>query len=187
MKEKYEDFKHLNPNGRWCMTLKVMASSLILVIILTAVRMFLVKVDMGGEYRNLITATYVFAAAVFTARIILTPTFGYARYRYRIDSESIEIVEGWFWTEHQIIPLNRLHQVSIEEGPIDRIFRLADVKVITAGGSANLKFLPKEEAEMIAESLKARINELAVMNAAGSKKEPKDQEKEESSGEAYGA
>ena len=166
MNEQYTDFKHLNAGGRWCMTLKALTSSMIMIIILTAVRAFLVKIEMDPEYRNLINIIYAFITAVLVIMVILKPTFSYARYRYRIDHESVEIVEGWLWTEHEIIPLNRLHQVSIEEGPVDRLFKLSDVKIVTAGGNANLRFLPREEAQIIAESLKKKINELAVMKAS---------------------
>ena len=47
-------------------------------------------------------------------------------------------------------------------GPIDTMLGLGKVSVTTAGGDVVIRFLEIEKADRIAESLKTRINQIAV-------------------------
>ena len=64
--------------------------------------------------------------------------------------------------ERNIVPIERLHKIAMESGPVDRIFGLSKVIVTTAGGDVVLRFLETEMAEKIVERLKNRINQYAV-------------------------
>ncbi len=90
----------------------------------------------------------------------ISPYLRYHRYRYAINEECIDIEEGYLFVVRNIVPIERLHKLQTEQGPIDRIFRVAKVKVTTAGGDVTIRFLQKEKAEAIAESLKKRINQI---------------------------
>lgn len=61
-----------------------------------------------------------------------------------------------------IVPIERLHKVALESGPIDRIFGLSKVIVTTAGGDVVIHFIEEQEAEKIVDKLKARINQYAI-------------------------
>ncbi|MGL4571399.1 MAG: PH domain-containing protein [Clostridium sp.] len=90
------------------------------------------------------------------------PTLRYKRYRYIITDDKIEIIEGAIFIEKVIIPIERIHQISVDQGPIDRIYKLAKVTVSTAGSTANISFLDIKEADIIGDKLKDKINELVV-------------------------
>ncbi|MBE5955259.1 MAG: hypothetical protein E7253_02280 [Lachnospiraceae bacterium] len=92
----------------------------------------------------------------------ISPYFRYHRYRYSINEECIDIEEGYLFVKRNIVPIERLHKLQTEQGPIDRIFHVAKVKVTTAGGDVTIRFLQKEKAEAIAESLKNRINQIVA-------------------------
>ena len=70
--------------------------------------------------------------------------------------------EGFIFIERSIVPIERLHKIAIEKGPIDRMFNLAKVIVTTAGGDVTIRFLEDEKSEFIAEALKKKINEIAI-------------------------
>lgn len=100
--------------------------------------------------------------AVLAADGIFSPPFRYRRYRYAIDEECIDIQEGYLWLEEHIVPMERLHQITMAQGPIDRIFGLTKVIVTTAGGEVTIRFLEYEKAQLISESLKKKINQIAM-------------------------
>lgn len=99
--------------------------------------------------------------------LFVNPVIRYNRYRYAINDECIDIVEGLFFIRRDIVPIERLHKIAIERGPIDRMFGLGKVLVTTAGGDVAIRYLEVEKAEKIAENLKHRINEAAIQARGG--------------------
>lgn len=92
----------------------------------------------------------------------ISPYFRFHRYRYAITEEYIDVQEGYIFVERNLVPLERLHKMQTNKGPIDRIFRVAKVTVTTAGGDVTLRFLDEEKADYIAESLSRRINQIVL-------------------------
>jgi len=89
------------------------------------------------------------------------PFVRYERYRYRFTDEEIDVKEGYIFTSRDIVPIERLHKISMNAGPFDRIFGLTKVIVTTAGGDVTIRFIETKEAEEIVEKLKNRINQYA--------------------------
>lgn len=105
----------------------------------------------------------IWVLAVFIWAVsIAAPFVRYERYRYRFTEEEIDVKEGFLFMERNIVPIERLHKIAMESGPVDRIFGLSKVIVTTAGGDVVLRFLETEMAEKIVERLKNRINQYAV-------------------------
>lgn len=110
------------------------------------------------------TAHYI-AIAVLVVIWCITmaaPFIRYRRYRYVFSEDEIRMREGFLWVSEQIVPIERLQKISMETGPLDRIFGLTKVFVTTAGGDVKIRFLEKEKAENIVTTLKNRINIMAV-------------------------
>lgn len=99
---------------------------------------------------------------ILIVNALISPYFRYHRYRYCIDEECIDIEEGYLFVKRNIVPIERLHKLQTEQGPIDRMFHVAKVNVTTAGGDVTIRFLEKEKAEAIAENLKDRINQIVI-------------------------
>lgn len=98
-------------------------------------------------------------AALAIAYIIIIPIVRFKRYRYLIETDRIEIVEGVFFIKRTLVPIDRIHQISVSRGPIDSAFGVAKVSVITAGATATFRFLDEEKADEIALHLNTRIKE----------------------------
>ena len=92
--------------------------------------------------------------------ILVSPYFRYHRYRYSINEECIDIIEGYLFVKRNIVPIERIHKIQTKKGPVDQMFRVAKVIVTTGGGDVTLSFLEDERAEQIAENLRKRINEI---------------------------
>lgn len=108
------------------------------------------------------TVILVIVTILVVINCIVSPVFRFHRYRYKIDDECIDIVEGYIFVERNIVPIERLHKLQIQRGPFDKICKVAKVVVTTAGGDVVIRFLDEENAEKIAENLKSRINTIAV-------------------------
>ena len=81
-------------------------------------------------------------AVVLALNALISPIIRFYRYRYKIDDE--------------------LHKLEIIQGPYDKICNVAKVNVTTAGGDVTIRFLETEKADKITESLKKKINEIAI-------------------------
>src|SRR5574344_2417534 len=66
--------------------------------------------------------------------VLISPKVRYERYRYILNEEEIDVIEGFIFTKRNIVPIERLHKIAVMKGPIDRAFGLAKVVVTTAGG-----------------------------------------------------
>lgn len=113
--------------------------------------------------------------------VIISPKVRYERYRYILNDEEIDVIEGFIFTKRSIVPIERLHKIAVMKGPIDRIFGLAKIVVTTAGGDVTIRFMEDEEANKIAMSLKNRINYLVLEEKKITSSE--DAEKGEADGE----
>lgn len=126
-----------------------------------------------GIWKLFFTDNHIATVVVFIIcglllfELLVNPIIRYNRYRYAIDEECIDIVEGLFFIRRDIVPIERLHKIAVERGPIDRMFGLGKVLVTTAGGDVTIRYLELEKAEKIAEGLKHRINEVAVLTRGG--------------------
>ncbi|MDO5862178.1 MAG: PH domain-containing protein [Thermoplasmata archaeon] len=96
---------------------------------------------------------------VSAAYLLVSPEVKYRRYRYRIDDDKLEIRRGVITIVHEMVPVERIHQVDVSKGPINRMFGLADVTVTTAGGIVTLEYLQEDVAEDVA----SKLNESVVL------------------------
>lgn len=104
-----------------------------------------------------IVASIIIGLSVIAAYI--EPFFEYKQWSYRINEEEISFTEGIFFKKSVTIPIVRIQSINLSEGPINRKFNLADVKIGTAGGSYKIPNIDKEEVEKIREFLRIKINE----------------------------
>ncbi len=140
-----------------CMYVATGIGSLILlgiVVVVNAVVFFPLDIIVGKIISLVLAMLIVF-------NMVVSPYFRFHRYRYKIDEECIDIREGYIFVKRDIVPIERLHKMEVSRGPIDRMFGVGKVQVTTAGGDVTIRFLEKEKAEMIAESLMKRVNRIA--------------------------
>jgi membrane protein YdbS with pleckstrin-like domain len=98
--------------------------------------------------------------AVALAYIVAAPPVSYARYRYQITEDSVDVRCGVLVIRHILVPIERVHQVEVSRGPINTMLGLADVTITTAGGDATIEYLEIEEAEKVADLLNKLIGRM---------------------------
>ena len=152
----------LNKKALYCMYL---VTSIVCVVIaaVLGVIVFFTRTEAFTSNKTIIGWVTIICAIIMILEIIETivsPLFRYQRYAYEFTDEEVQIKEGYLFLTHTIVPISRLHKIEISSGPLDRLFGLAKVEITTAGGDVTIKFLEKDKAEHIADSLKQRINEI---------------------------
>lgn len=112
-----------------------------------------------GRYSFFGTVILIVSALLAVAYTAVVPAVRFKRYKYLITPDRIEIIEGVIWVKRTVVPVDRIHQISVSRGPLDTAFGVAKVSVITAGSTATLRFLEEEKANEIALSLNNCIRE----------------------------
>ncbi|WP_075717456.1 PH domain-containing protein [Roseburia sp. 499] len=151
------EFKQLHKKALYCMYVSTFITTLITLAVLTAILHFTSLFS-----KPFVPIAFVIILALSTINCLISPFFRYRRYRYAIDEECIYIREGFLWITETIVPLERLHKIAMSQGPIDRFFGLTKVVVTTAGGDADISFLGYETGQSITDSLKKKINTIAL-------------------------
>lgn len=97
---------------------------------------------------------YVVALVVFLA---VLPPVRYARWRYELSADYLDIARGIIWQKRFIVPFIRVQNTDTRQGPIMRAFGLSSVTVATAASEHEI---PGLEAH-VAEELRDRAAEFA--------------------------
>jgi membrane protein YdbS with pleckstrin-like domain len=98
--------------------------------------------------------------AVVLVYIVAAPPVYYARYRYQISEDRVDVRCGVLVIRHILVPIERVHQVEVSRGPINTMLGLADVTITTAGGDVTIEYLEIDEAEKIADLLNKLIGRM---------------------------
>lgn len=150
-------YEKLNSKARGLMLLSEVILSAILTAVLLVIWFFIKDVNLP------VSANWIFVVlAVVWIVSMISPFVRYERYRYRFTEEEIDVKEGFLVVQRNVVPIERLHKVSMVSGPLDRLFGLSKVVVTTAGGDVTIRFLETALAEKIVDRLKVRINSYAI-------------------------
>lgn len=101
-------------------------------------------------------AFLVISLLVFLIELALI-TYHWNFWTYYIDESHIELHHGFFFRKQIIIPIARVQNVTLNQGPILRMRNLQKIEIVTAAGSSNIAGLKSSQAD----TLKELIMELA--------------------------
>ncbi len=150
------EYRRLN---RRCMASMYTGYAVLLIVtgaIVAAVYSAVGEIDGPERVRIPLAALYL----ILLAYCIVAPPVFYRHYRYLIDGEKLDVRRGVIFIRHTFVPIERVMQVEVTRGPINRIWGLADVVVTTAGGTADIQYLNPEEAERVANYLGQVVNRI---------------------------
>lgn len=150
-----DSFRKLSPKAKSCMRTAELIACIVWIMISMGGYVLLKNIVEGIPNWTLLILLVTYVMCIIS--VIVTPIFRYKRYRYCINEEKIDIIEGFWFITEEIAPIERVHQIEVTQGPIDRIFGLGKVEATTAGGSVTIRFLEKECADKIANDLQASI------------------------------
>jgi membrane protein YdbS with pleckstrin-like domain len=67
---------------------------------------------------------------------------GFHKKKYALRERDILYKTGLLWRSNTVIPFNRIQHAEVNQGPLDRLFNLAILRVFTAGGGSSDMVIP---------------------------------------------
>jgi len=92
------------------------------------------------------------------AHLIVMPRWRYRVHRWELTTTAVYTQSGWLSQERRIAPISRVQTVDTERGPLEQLFRLANVTVTTASAAGPLRIQGLDRAT--AEGLVAELTEI---------------------------
>ena len=108
--------------------------------------------------------------AVAAATVVLmvlhvgvVPVWRYRVHRWEISPQAVFTRTGWLVQQRRIAPISRVQTVDTYRGPLDRLFRLANVTVTTASsaGAVHIVALDNDVADRVV----AQLTDIAALGA----------------------
>lgn len=115
----------------------------------------LVEPEAGWAWIVVGAMTAIWAACLLVWLIVLPP-IRYARWRYEVGEDELDIARGIIWRKRFVIPFVRVQNTDTRQGPILRAFGLASVTVATAAGEHAIPGLAFEEADVLRDRIAQR-------------------------------
>jgi uncharacterized protein len=94
---------------------------------------------MDPARRGLHVAGLVVTVAVAALHVAVMPQWRYRVHRWEVSPAAVYTQSGWLNQERRIAPVSRIQTVDSERGPLEQLFRLANVTVTTASAAGPLK------------------------------------------------
>jgi membrane protein YdbS with pleckstrin-like domain len=105
-------------------------------------------------------AVTVVGAVVF---VVVVPLWRYRVHRWDVDARAVYTRTGWLVQERRIAPISRVQTVDTQQGPLDRIFGLANVTVTTASSAGAVRIVALDSD--VADGVVARLTDIAAIGA----------------------
>lgn len=127
----------------WCIT----AWLVLLVEIIILVGLYIAG-NIYDWYEGWLAGLAGLFLVIFLAKMILIP-YRYAFHQYEIATDHVEIKKGFIFRSQYTIPIARVQNVNLNQGPILTSFNLYKASVDTAGDSHSIDAVTYKEADQI--------------------------------------
>lgn len=98
----------------------------------------------------------LWAAGVGVFATAISAVFRYITLRYCLVDGDLQINEGLIFRRNRVIPAKRIQNVDLLQNPVHHFFKVAEVRIETAGGSepeAKLRVLSLDEVEVLRQAI----------------------------------
>ncbi|MEZ4957481.1 MAG: PH domain-containing protein [Saprospiraceae bacterium] len=127
------------------------------ILFIGAVFLFFTSSPVLGVYRY---GVFIFWIFLFTLSMYLVDK-RYQMAGYALREHDVIYQQGVWWQTTTAIPFNRMQHCEISQGPIQNAFKLATLRIFTAGGSnsdLSIDGLDFEEAKLIKDFITGKIS-----------------------------
>ena len=144
----------VSPRALWYWVTK--AAVLWIVLLAPQVIWWLVDRDGADLPQLLLGVAWLGLAA---AHLVVMPQWRYRVHRWEATDTAVYTQTGWLSQERRIAPISRVQTVDSERGPIERLFKLANVTVTTASAAGPIRIdgLATRDADRLVTDLTARV------------------------------
>ena len=117
----FDGYRRLAPVSKKAMYIANVIAIVIVAAIFSTPFIWPDVLGMWASPVQIVSVVIIVATAVYC---LAAPEITYRRYRYRIDDEKAELRKGIVFITHTMVPIERIHQVDVSRGPINRAFGL---------------------------------------------------------------
>jgi membrane protein YdbS with pleckstrin-like domain len=146
----------VSPRAVWYWTAR--AAILWIVLIAPQVIWWLADSDGSALPHLIVGAVWLVLAAV---HLVVMPQWRYRVHRWEATETAVYTQTGWLSQERRIAPISRVQTVDSERGPIEQLFKLANVTVTTASAAGPIKIdgLAAADADRLVADLTTPVGE----------------------------
>lgn len=126
---------------------------------------------------KLIFGLFVVGWLILTVPVLPWITAFYRSLEYAVDSDSVKMKKGVFWRKRVAVPFQKITNVDVTQGPVQRMFNIGTIHVQTAGAGgaagarAELKLLGIRDLEGLKDAIMERVRGHTVSKSEEVKKE----------------
>lgn len=124
--------------------------------------------DLSPLWHYLAKTAMVIAVCFSIADIFIFPAIEYRQWGYILEDDRVVIRHGIFFVKETVIPIIRIQNITISQGPINRKLGLCEIRISLASGVFSIKGLDRQTAGTISEKLKKqlyqRVSEKGVLS-----------------------
>jgi membrane protein YdbS with pleckstrin-like domain len=97
------------------------------------------------------------------AYVAVVPAWRYRVHRWEVTDTAVYTQTGWWSRERRVAPMSRIQTVDWNQGPVERLFGLANVTVTTASaaGALSVAGLDRRTAEQLVAELTEKADAVA--------------------------
>jgi membrane protein YdbS with pleckstrin-like domain len=93
----------------------------------------------------------------------VVPIWRYRVHRWEISPQAVFTRTGWLVQQRRIAPISRVQTVDTYRGPLDRLFKLANVTVTTASSAGAVHIVALDTT--VADGVVERLTDIAALGA----------------------
>ncbi|MEO8555888.1 MAG: PH domain-containing protein [Actinomycetota bacterium] len=143
---------HVSPRAIVFWTVRAMPGWLL--VLAGQVFWFVVSQDYGRPRIAVLVLTVLLA----TAHLAVMPRWRYRVHRWEVTDNAVYTQSGWLSQERRIAPISRVQTVDTARGPLEQLFKLANVTVTTASAAGPLRIHGLDRT--VADDLVAHLTEV---------------------------
>ncbi len=132
---------------------------LILLLITVPLGLFLGFSDWHSAWKLILIGAMTLLDIYLFLGLLLYPELEYRQWGYIVEEDRVVIRHGIFFVKKVIIPIIRIQNITVSQGPINRKLGIYSLEMSLASGSFAIEGLNKETADFISENLKAKLYE----------------------------
>jgi membrane protein YdbS with pleckstrin-like domain len=102
-----------------------------------------------------VALTWIAAAAVSVAAVLIVPELRWRRWRWEVREHEVDIRRGTLTVTRTLVPMQRVQHVDTRRDPLEQALGLATVVFHTAAGENRIPALPVAEAGAVRERIAA--------------------------------
>lgn len=129
----------------------------IILLVTVPLSIYLAVCEWESPWKYIIMGGLILLAAYQILALVLFPQIEYRQWGYLIEEDKVIIRHGIFFVKKTVIPIIRIQNITLSQGPVNRSLGLYKVEMALASGSFEIQGLDQKTADGISENLKDKL------------------------------